>query len=55
MRETELRKGTKFWCWWMSRFLWSTGKLVNGKFEFADICDEIILIDESQLCKLEAR
>lgn len=55
MRETALRKGAKVWCWWLSRFLWYTGKIINGEYKFVDICDAITLIDRSRLSELEAR
>lgn len=55
MEKKDLKKGAKVWCWWMSRLLWYTGRTINGKYEFTDICDAITMISEPQLRELELR
>lgn len=55
MKKTELKKNIKVWCWWKSRSLYYTGRVINGKYEFVDICDAITMITEEQLAKLQIK
>ena len=29
----------KYWCWWLSRFVYKTDKTRRGKRMYVDICD----------------
>ena len=51
----DLRKGVRVWCWWWSRYLWFTGVVRHGAFEFRDAGDAIIVIAEENLKNLEKR
>ncbi|MCD8308864.1 MAG: hypothetical protein LUD19_03335 [Clostridia bacterium] len=55
MTKQELKKHTKVWCWWKSRSLYFTGRVINGKYEFVDICDAITMVTEEELADLEVR
>jgi hypothetical protein len=55
MRKQDLRKNVKAWCWWKSRNLYFTGRVINGNYEFTDINGAITMIDEGQLASLEAK
>ncbi len=55
MKKEELKKGTKVWCWWMSRYLYYTGQIIRGQYKFVDICDAIAMIPEEDLQKLEIK
>lgn len=55
MSKNELKKNIKVWCWWKSRSLYYTGRIINNEYEFVDICDCITMISEESLKKLEVR
>lgn len=55
MKKSDLKKGMKVWCWWRSRYLWFTGVVRHGAFEFRDAGDAIIVIAEENLKNLEIR
>lgn len=55
MKKTELKKNVKVWCWWKSRYLYFTGRVIQGEYEFRDICDAVTMVTEAQLEKLEIR
>lgn len=37
----ELKKGTRVWCWWKSRYLYYQGMQLNGYYKFVDVNDVI--------------
>lgn len=53
MKKSELKKDVKVWCWWKSRILYYTGKVVRGKYQFVDASDLLAMISEEQLKELE--
>lgn len=67
MKKEQLEKNLKVWCWWKSRFIYYTGKIINkvpsafNNFEgelvyvFEDISGVIIHINEEELKKLEIK
>lgn len=60
MKAVEMKKGDKFWCWWMSRNLYfrrSYFSHLRGVtiYEFEDIADARVDLLESQVAKLERR
>lgn len=51
-----MKKGEKFWCWWLHRYLYYSGKAYNAKdYEFVDICDELFVLNADEVEKLEKR
>ena len=55
-----LKKGERFWCWWMSRYLFfrmSYVKCFTGVtcYVFEDIADARFELTEEQVGKLERR
>lgn len=55
MNKKQLKKNTEVWCWWKSEHLYFTGIVVNGKYVFEDICDEVTIVSESELKELVIR
>ena len=55
MKAEELKKGTKVWCWWKSRYLWFSGVVRDGVYEFRDVCDVVVRVAEEDLGNLERR
>lgn len=56
MTQAQLKKGTRVWCWWMSRLLLFTGKTSEKRgFEFEDFGDQIIWIPADKINDLEYR
>jgi hypothetical protein len=53
MKKAELQENIKVWCWWKSRYLYYTGRVINGKYKFVDVCDAITMIEEKSLEGLE--
>ena len=51
----DMKKNAKVWCWWKSRNLYFTGRIIQGKYEFIDTCDAITMIGEDQLDQLEMK
>lgn len=49
MKPSELKKGQRVWCWWKSRYLWYTGIVRDGVYEFRDVCDAITVVAEENL------
>lgn len=55
-----MERGEKFWCWWMSRYLWFRRTFVNrytgvAYYVFEDAGDAQFDLTESQVAKLERR
>lgn len=43
----------RYWCWWMSRYLWYQGRAYNAKdYEFVDADDRIIILNEREVEEL---
>ena len=55
MKKSELKKNMKVWCWWKSRYLYFTGRMVRGQYEFRDIDDAITLVTEADLEQLKIK
>lgn len=61
MKGKELKKGDKFWCWWLHRYLYfvqkyeSRDNLKSMCYLFEDIADVRFTLGESQLKKLERK
>ncbi len=53
MTKDQLYRHAKVWCWWKSRYLWYTGRIVIGGYEFRDICDAITIVPEDSLGELK--
>ena len=62
MKKSELKKDVKVWCWWKSRTLYYTGKVVRERYQFkvvreryqfVDASGLLAMIDEEQLKELE--
>lgn len=54
MTVKELKVGRKYWCWWMSRYIWYNGRAYNAKdYEFVDIADCIITLDQKRVEQLK--
>ena len=51
----ELTIGRKYWSAQYHRYLWYKGKSRTGKYyDFIDVCDYHVLLDDKQLRKLKA-
>ena len=64
-----MKKGQKYWCWWMSRFVWFTGKEGTERglntetwdytprhyYKFEDTDGATIRIYDKDINKLEER
>lgn len=53
-----MERGEKFWCWWMSRYLWFRRTFVNRYtgvtyYVFEDAGDAQFDLTESQVARLE--
>lgn len=67
MKKEELKKGMKVWCWWKSRNLYYTGKIINKApsafndfkgetvYVFEDICGAVTHLNEKDLNGLERK
>ena len=55
MTKDQLYPHVKVWCWWHSRWLWYTGRMTTGGYEFKDICDVVVTIPENSLKDLRVR
>lgn len=53
-----MKKSDKFWCWWMSRYLYFVREFADRDtgaacYVFKDICDAHFTLTDSQMSKLE--
>ena len=56
MKAQDLRKGQKFWCWWLSRDIYFVGKNTRtNEYRFEDIADVPVYLTEEDLGKLKER
>lgn len=58
MNVKELKKGSKFWCWWLSRNIYFRRTIEDRGvtyYVFEDICDEQFKLTEDMVAKLEKR
>ena len=54
MKASELKKGTKVWCWWLSRTLYYTGKMHRGtEYTFEDVIGAQFDFNDEQVAKLK--
>lgn len=51
--DQEPKKGAKAWCWWKSRSLYYTGRIINNKYEFRDDIGAITMVSKEELLKLK--
>lgn len=49
-----IKQGTRFWCWWKSRYLYFAGR-IGDKYKFVDICDAVTILGDKDLEKLVRR
>ena len=51
--KNNLKIGQRYWCWWMSRYIWYNGKAYNAKdYEFVDAGDCVIILSAEEVEKL---
>lgn len=55
MTKNDLKKNKKYWCWWLHRSLYYTGKVINGKYVFIDDIDAQFRLSEDKLAKMAVR
>lgn len=56
MKAQDLKKGQRFWCWWLSRDIYFVGKNTRtNEYRFEDIADVPVYLTEEDLGKLEER
>ena len=46
-----MTKNEKFWCWWMSRYIYYADQR-NNKYIFYDIADTLIILSADQIKNL---
>lgn len=54
MDVTDLKLNSRYWCWWMHRFLMYKGKNPDGLYIFEDFGDETFCFTEDQVHKLKS-
>lgn len=52
MTVKDLKVGRRYWCWWMSRYIWYRGRISTG-YQFSDIADCEIVLDAKKVGMLE--
>ena len=53
MNATDLNMNSKYWCWWLHRYLLYKGKTSNGMYLFEDFGDVPFCFTEDQVRKLK--
>jgi len=51
-----LEKNMKVWCWWKSRNLYFTGRIIKGgEYEFVDEIGAITMLQREEVSKLQIK
>ena len=48
-----MKKYTRFWCWWLSRYIYFINVNKKGNYCFIDICDVQFELTEKEFRELE--
>lgn len=49
------QRDLRYWCWWMSRYVWYSGWMYRGDYVFEDVTGAQVCVSPEMFAEMEVR